>query len=715
MVDKLAHQKLCESYKGVAESLARASAGRGVDQGSFAKLATKIAGLADREIRQVTDGGLVPLACSAGCNACCQVMPTGAAAEAARILGVIQRWPDRDRMALLARLDEYVAAAESHRNQGFLRFRKACPLLVDGLCSIYEARPLFCRGLSSEDPVLCAQFNADAGSEDTFGPNGELGLAQAMIEGLVEGSAPPGTAKRVEIPRALWEVLTNRIRLQDLLQAPSLLQREVSKDWVRRFESDANDPLAVPISDPSYWEFLEQRRGRPIQEILHWVAAPTTANSLAKITMPSVFHDPLEMEEHWGNFKTAIDDALTLESWNPQEAFNALANFRPISAAYQPHSLTASMEKIGRLLHDRIAEPIAPELLEPLGPRKPGRIRVALLGDIANKSGANWALGWVKGLNRDDFEVTVLKTQGTEDGMSFRFKDHADHYYRLLGHTLEAAKFVRSLDLDYLIYPDLGDNGAHYRFAMFRLARRQATAWGCPFTSGLPTIDDYLSSDLMEIPDADRDYTEELVRLLHTGLTLDPPAAPKLNATRQRFGLPEGFLVSFPQYLIKWLPESDHLLAEISARVANPIVFFDQGLVEYEREVFQRRLDRLGVKSMWIPQTRNLSTFRAMMGLFDVTLDSPGWSGGLTGLHCLSVGTPIITLPGRFLRQRLATAFSLQAGANGCVARDESDYIDLATSADRLRELSARIEPERLWGDVAPLRALEDHIRQTRL
>ena len=39
------------------------------------------------------------------------------------------------------------------------------------------------------------------------------------------------------------------------------------------------------------------------------------------------------------------------------------------------------------------------------------------------------------------------------------------------------------------------------------------TAWGHPMTSGLPTIDAFLSADAMEPPDAQDHYSEELVRL----------------------------------------------------------------------------------------------------------------------------------------------------------------------------------------------------------
>ena len=709
-MDKTSHLQHCETYRGIAETLAKATATRGLDPAAASKLARKVAALADRELKQVTDSGEVPLACAPGCHDCCQIMPTAAAPEIVPILERVCSWPKEEREGLRERLSKYVEAAEPHRAEGFLRFRRDCPFLADGLCAIYEVRPLFCRGLSSENPDLCRAFNEDPNSEEVFGPNGELGLAQAIIGGLSSGAAAPQMGARLEVPRTILDLLQDPGQLSEVLHVPKFRHKRSEKDWLVQLPPKDNDILAEKIDNDGYWMAIDQRRRRPFAEVLHLIEKPTTANALAQIFMPSVFNSKDEMDESWLRFEASIDGAQDLSNWDPREAFRAIADFRPIGAAYQPHSMTESMRKIGKLIHDRIAMRIRPDLLEPLGPRRPGKLRVGLLGDFADRSGANWALGWVRGLDRQVFEVTVLKDTAGEDAVTYRFKELADHFYHLVRTKLELLEFVRSLDLDYLIYPELGDSGERYHYAMFRLARRQATAWGCPFTSGLPTIDYYLSGNLMEREDAELDYTEKLVRLPNTGLTLEQPRTPKLEATRARFGLPEGFLVSFPQYLIKWLPESDHLLADISRRVENPIVFFDQGGVPYERDVFMRRLDQAGVKHFWLPSTRNTSIFRAILGLFDVTLDSPGWSGGLTGMHALSVGTPMVTLPGPFLRQRLATSFTIQAGARGLVAKDEADYVDLVTSPERLQRARSEIRADRIFLDEEPLRALEQHI-----
>src|SRR5205823_13990409 len=141
------------------------------------------------------------------------------------------------------------------------------------------------------------------------------------------------------------------------------------------------------------------------------------------------------------------------------------------------------------------------------------------------------------------------------------------------------------------IFTDIGDVGTEYQVGIFRLARVQALAWGCPFTSGLPSIDEYISSDFMEAPEADTHYTERLLRLPKTGLALRPMESVQLELKRNDFGLPEGYLVCYPQYIIKWLPHWDELIARISANTSVTLLTFDF-IRPNARAMFQERMDQ---------------------------------------------------------------------------------------------------------------------------
>jgi len=63
------------------------------------------------------------------------------------------------------------------------------------------------------------------------------------------------------------------------------------------------------------------------------------------------------------------------------------------------------------------------------------------------------------------------------------------------------------INYTYLSFRDW-DGRPTMQIAGLRLAPVQCTAWGHPVTSGLPTIDYYLSSQLMEPENAQAHYSE---------------------------------------------------------------------------------------------------------------------------------------------------------------------------------------------------------------
>ncbi len=78
------------------------------------------------------------------------------------------------------------------------------------------------------------------------------------------------------------------------------------------------------------------------------------------------------------------------------------------------------------------------------------------------------------------------------------------------------------------------------RLAAQRLAPVQCVTWGQPETTGMPTMDYFLSSALMEPPDGDAHYTERLVRLPQLGLCYLPEGRPAVDAGSGRAGAAAG-------------------------------------------------------------------------------------------------------------------------------------------------------------------------------
>ena len=88
------------------------------------------------------------VACAVGCAHCCH-FPVGITWPEGRALAEALQHDAARQRALLAAADA-TATATWQQLVGM-----PCPLLVDGRCAVYAARPLPCRSLSSADALAC--------------------------------------------------------------------------------------------------------------------------------------------------------------------------------------------------------------------------------------------------------------------------------------------------------------------------------------------------------------------------------------------------------------------------------------------------------------------------------------------------------------------------------------------------------------------------------
>lgn len=134
-----------EFYRGV--EAARAAFAGGADRAPE-PLARAAFGAADR--LAATTAAAAGLACGRGCDHCCH-FPVGVSFPEAVLLAAAVRTEP----ALRARV---LAAAAATADVAWTALVGApCPLLVDGACAAYGARPVACRALASRDADACAR------------------------------------------------------------------------------------------------------------------------------------------------------------------------------------------------------------------------------------------------------------------------------------------------------------------------------------------------------------------------------------------------------------------------------------------------------------------------------------------------------------------------------------------------------------------------------
>jgi predicted O-linked N-acetylglucosamine transferase (SPINDLY family) len=256
--------------------------------------------------------------------------------------------------------------------------------------------------------------------------------------------------------------------------------------------------------------------------------------------------------------------------------------------------------------------------------------------------------------------------------------------------------------------------------AFSRLAPVQCVTWGHPVTTGLPTVDYFLSSQDLEVEGAEAHYTEKLVRLPRLGVMYDRPALPTPRKDRAAFGLPaDAHLYVCPQTLFKFHPDFDDLLSGILRQDPAGVLVLIEGKYPYWNELLRRRFGRnmpdVQHRVRFLPR-QGRADFLNLLAVADVMLDPIHFGGGNTSYEGFALGVPIVTLPSQFLRGRLTYAMYRQMGIPDLVAADTADYVRLAarlgTEPDYREQLRRRIREASgvLFDDVAVVGELEQFL-----
>lgn len=297
-----------------------------------------------------------------------------------------------------------------------------------------------------------------------------------------------------------------------------------------------------------------------------------------------------------------------------------------------------------------------------------GRLMQGLLAHLAKRGGC---------------EILLFDTaRPPDDATRQELVRYANRVELLEGDVVQQRERIAQVEPDVLFYPDIGMDYATYFLAFARLAPVQCITWGHPVTTGIPTIDYFLTCDTAEPANAAEHYTEALVRLGGLPFSYRRPPAPKSAKVRADFGLRDDEHVYFlAQNLFKVHPDMDLVLRRIlEGDPAGRLVLIEGHYPEWGERLRRRFAESLGSvtdRVTFVPRMDH-DTFMRLLALADVSLDTFPFSGGNTTYQALAMGTPVVTLPGDFLRGRLSLAILCEAGVTDCIAMDGDDYASIA-------------------------------------
>ena len=390
---------------------------------------------------------------------------------------------------------------------------------------------------------------------------------------------------------------------------------------------------------------------------------------------------------------------------------------RDLQARYGAH-----VTRIMTALYPRWA--VAPKTERPLPGQK---IRVGLLSAYFYRH-SNWKIpikGWLAGLDPQRFALYGYHIGGRQDDET-AIAAGLCHRFTAGPHALGGwAETIRADRLHVLLIPGIGMDPLTTRLAALKLAPVQANSWGHPETSGLASIDHYLSGDLMEPANGQDHYTERLIRLPNLSISYEPMTVPPEKVTRGELGVPDqATLYWCCQSLYKYLPRHDNVFPRIAlADPAARFVFIAYPGDPAVTAIFRARLDAAfaaeGLDAakfcLFLPHL-GAARFAGVTALADVFLDSIGWSGCNSTLEALGQGVPVVTMAGDLMRGRHSAAILTLLGLPELIAADPAQYVALAAALGRdpvrRRDLAARIARDRhcLYRDQASLDGLARYL-----
>ena len=409
----------------------------------------------------------------------------------------------------------------------------------------------------------------------------------------------------------------------------------------------------------------------------------------------------------------------------PGDLSKGLGRAQPFFLAYQGQNDLALQRLYGGLVTQIQADRFpAADLPPPAAAGEPLRVGIV--------SGYFWqhsvwkvgVKGWVTQLDPQRYQLFGYHTASKQDAETAIARAHC---HKFVQGPLSTERWRQTILADrphVLLYPEIGMNTEAAELAALRLARVQCATIGHPQTSGMPTIDYFLSGELIEPADGQKHYSERLVTLPNIGFHYEPLKLSPVAVTREQLGLrPNATAYWCAQSLFKYLPQYDEVFPRIAREVGDCQFVFIRHFGQRVTDLFKSRLERAfaaaGLQAddhCVFLHAMDMSRFSAASAQCEVMLDSIGWSGGNTTLEALTQDLPVVTFEGALMRGRVSAGMLRMMDMPDTIAWSLDDYVALAVRMGQDPAWRAAVKRRvaennsRLYRDGACIAALQNFL-----
>lgn len=480
-------------------------------------------------------------------------------------------------------------------------------------------------------------------------------------------------------------------------------------------------------------------RGRCIDALRHFDRAckldPEDANAkwgATIATLQMVYSNCRQLASALDNFDLRLEQlAQWFDARSEPVADGVVAEPNPFHLAYVEEDLVPRLAKYGALCarlmaswDSKRAKPSAPPIVE-------ARARIGIVSRYFYRHSVWSAIvkGMMKTIDKERFSLSLFQVGARSDDQTAFARAIADSYVEGLEETGPAVDALRRVAPDILVYPEIGMDPLSTRLAALRLAPVQMASWGHPVTTGLPTIDYFLSAEAFEPSDAQPHYTEQLLALPGLGARVEREPADPSEVDLAAIGLdPARAFFVCPGVPWKYTPAFDDALCAIASNAPSAQFLFFRPPVQLAAATQLQARIALRFKAAGIEPAGRIvfgawlarPDFLGVVSRAVACLDGFGFSGFNTALQCLQTGTPMVTLAGRFMRGRLASGVLTHVGLGELIAKDAGEFVAIATAcidrADAVGSRRARITAavEKAFDDPAPMHEFDRFLKRFR-
>jgi len=299
---------------------------------------------------------------------------------------------------------------------------------------------------------------------------------------------------------------------------------------------------------------LHGRRGHALMELDDMAAARTsyrTALALAPdyshaklgltfACLPAIAPDDQAQDTAREELAQALEE---LESWvdsrRHDQAFSTLGSSHPFYLAYQECNNVELLSRYGDICNKVASAWQTARNLQPDPGPGVGKIRLGIVSNHIREHSVWQALikGWVCELDKTRFELHLFCLGTTHDDATELAKRVATSVTEQLDSVEAWAQAILARRIEVLCYPEIGMHALTFQLATLRLAPIQFASWGHPESSGLRTMDYFLSAELLEPDDAELNYREQLIKLPNLGCHYTPESVRPLPLDLASLGI----------------------------------------------------------------------------------------------------------------------------------------------------------------------------------